>query len=60
MTIENLCPINEDCPFFRKETYTIEEIYFYQDYCLKSGVGCGLKKNYDISERIKRINTYGK
>ncbi len=47
------CIIKTDCPFYRKDIYSAEEIYFYADYCLKGGVGCGLKKNNDLTEKLK-------
>jgi len=55
--LENsLCPIKDDCPFYRKEFYNTKyEIQFYTDHCLKYGVGCGMKYHYDVSERLKRL-----
>jgi len=48
------CPIKLDCPFYRKNSYNSDEIEFYQDYCLKGGVNCGMKKNHDLSERLRK------
>ena len=50
---ESDCIIKKDCIFYQKDTYNREEIYFYADYCLRGGEGCGMKKNYDLSERVK-------
>lgn len=52
---ESNCIIKTYCPFHRKEEYDKKELNFYNDYCLKGGVGCGMKRNHDISERVKRI-----
>lgn len=56
---ENLCPIKEDCLFYTKPEYhsTTEKMFLIK-YCLKGGDGCGLKSNYDISERIKKMEKY--
>lgn len=47
------CIIKLDCPFYRKDNYGREEILFYKDYCLRGGENCGMKKNYDLSERVR-------
>ena len=53
---ESICPIAEDCLFYTKPIYhTPSEVNFYKDYCLNAGINCGMKKHYDVSERLKRI-----
>lgn len=47
------CSIKDDCLFYQKDTYSREEIYFYAEHCLKAGIGCGMKRNHDLSERLK-------
>ncbi len=49
------CIIKTDCPFYRKDMYNKYEMNFYTDHCLRGGEGCGMKRHYDISERVKRI-----
>ena len=57
MTIENLCPIKEGCLFYQKPEYhSLTEKEFLEQYCKKGGEGCGLKRNYDISERRKALS----
>ena len=52
--IENSnCIIKTDCPFYRKDFYNKGELNFYIDYCLNGGVGCGLKRNHDLTEKLK-------
>ena len=52
----NLCPIKEDCLFYKKPEYhSLTEKEFLEKYCKKGGEGCGLKRNYDLSERLKRL-----
>jgi len=41
------CPIKIDCPFYDKVVYDKQELNFYMDYCLKGGIGCGLKAHYN-------------
>jgi len=53
ITYKTDCPIKEDCFFNKKNFYTKEEMEFYMDYCLRGGESCGLKKNHDLSERLK-------
>ena len=56
MTLENLCPVNDNCPFYRNKFFYNEyEAKFYSENCIKDGGKCGLKRNYDISERLKRL-----
>ena len=55
--VDNLCQIKEDCLFYQKPEYhSLTEKEFLVKYCLKGGVGCGLKRNYDVSERLKSIH----
>ena len=57
MTEENnICPIGEYCLFYQKKFfYNSYETKFYIEKCLQGGQDCGLKRHYDISERIKQI-----
>lgn len=60
---ENLCPIKEDCLFYQKPIpiyHSETEKMFLVKYCLKGGEGCGLKRNYDVSERLKRLQNASK
>ena len=50
------CELKNDCLFYRKPTYNTYETNFYVEHCQKRGEGCGLKRNYDISERLKKKN----
>ncbi len=47
------CIIKLDCPFYRKDMYNKGEMEFYTDCCLRGGEGCGMKRNYDLSERVR-------
>ena len=47
------CTIRDDCLFYKKDQYSAEEIYFYAEHCLRGGEGCGMKKNHDLSERVR-------
>lgn len=49
------CPIKDECLFYLKENLSANDVIFYADHCLRGGEGCGLKKNYDLSERVKRM-----
>ena len=49
------CPIKEECPFYRKGTFETREVIWYIEKCLSGGDGCGLKRNYDITERLKEL-----
>lgn len=54
MIEDSNCIIKIDCPFYRKDLYNAGELNFYMDYCLKGGVGCGLKRNHDLTEKLKQ------
>lgn len=52
---DNFCSIREDCLFYKKPQYhSLTEKQFLIKYCLKGGDGCGLKRNYDLSELLKK------
>jgi len=55
-----ICKLKNDCPFYLKEDYTKIEIEFYQDYCLKGGIGCGIKRNNDLTKKFKDTKYFSK
>jgi len=48
------CIIKNDCPFYRKDSYSAKETLFYVEHCLRGGEGCGLKRNHDLTEKLKQ------
>jgi len=56
---ESICPIAEDCLFYiRDDLRSPEEKSFYEMYCKRNGENCGLKRHYDISERLKNTKDF--
>ena len=52
-----ICPIAEDCLFYKKPEYhSYSEKNFLEVYCHQGGEGCGLKHNFEVSERMKRLS----
>ena len=51
--IDLTCSLKTDCLFYKKVIYNTYEINFYIEHCQKRGESCGLKKNYDLSEKLK-------
>lgn len=58
MIEDSNCPTKLKCPFYTKEFYTKKEMNYYNDYCLKGGIGCGIKRHHDITQRLKETKDF--
>jgi len=50
-----LCSLADECLFYTKgkEVYSANETDFYIKNCIMGGGDCGLKRNHDITEKLK-------
>ena len=47
------CKYKIECGFYDKDFYDKQEMLFYIDYCLKGGIGCGIKRHKDLTSKLK-------